>query len=156
MTDSDERRVAKALQGAEFPAGKQYLLDYARARGAGPKTVQALEALPERTYGNSDEVEQAVPQEPDKATGRPESGATVLPITVPRARPLRPTVIGKTVTPRDGTPESPVRPWVRRTGVRVGRGRGGEVGHGVVSGLARCSGSRVRGPARRPARLVSS
>lgn len=69
MTDSDERRVAKALQGAEFPAGKQYLLDYARDRGAGPKTVQALEALPERTYGNSDEVEQAVPQEPDKATG---------------------------------------------------------------------------------------
>lgn len=69
MTDSDERRVAKALQGAQFPAEKQQLLDYAREREAGPKTVQALEALPEGTYGNSDEVEEAIPQQPDKATG---------------------------------------------------------------------------------------
>ena len=69
MTDSDERRVAKALQGAQFPAGKQYLIDYAQERGAGTKTLQALHALPEATYGNSDEVEEAVPQEPDKASG---------------------------------------------------------------------------------------
>jgi hypothetical protein len=27
MTDSDERRVAKALQGAQFPAGKQHMID---------------------------------------------------------------------------------------------------------------------------------
>ncbi|MFC7342893.1 DUF2795 domain-containing protein [Saccharopolyspora griseoalba] len=69
MTDSDERRVAKALQGAQFPADKEYLIDYAEERGAGPKTLQALQALPDATYANSDEVERAVPQEPDKATG---------------------------------------------------------------------------------------
>lgn len=69
MTDSDERRVAKALQGAQFPADKRYLIDYAQERGAGPKTIQALRALPDTTYGDSDEVEASVPQEPDKTAG---------------------------------------------------------------------------------------
>lgn len=66
MTDSDERRVTKALQGMEFPAEKADLLSYAETRGAGEKTLRALHSLPEGSYGNSDEVEQAVPQQPDE------------------------------------------------------------------------------------------
>ncbi|MER7010189.1 DUF2795 domain-containing protein [Saccharopolyspora sp. NPDC000359] len=64
MTDSDERRVRKALQGADFPATKEQLVDYAQERGADAKTMLALRALPEGTYDNSDQVESAVPQQP--------------------------------------------------------------------------------------------
>lgn len=66
MTDSDERRVAKALQGLEFPAEKSALVAYAEERGAAERTLRALESLPEGSYGSSDEVEQAVPQQPDE------------------------------------------------------------------------------------------
>lgn len=66
MTDADERRVSKALQGLEFPADKAQLKAYAQERQADARTVRALESLPEGTYGNADEVERAVPQRPDQ------------------------------------------------------------------------------------------
>ncbi|MDR7300282.1 DUF2795 domain-containing protein [Haloactinomyces albus] len=66
MTDSDERRVTKALQGLEFPAEKSDLVAYAEDRGAAEKTLRALESLPDGSYGSSEEVEQAVPQRPDE------------------------------------------------------------------------------------------
>lgn len=66
MTDADERRVAKALQGLEFPAGKDTLLAYARQRDAHPKTMRALQALPAGEYPDSAAVEDAVPQRPDR------------------------------------------------------------------------------------------
>lgn len=65
MTTRDELRAEKALQGLEFPASKAQLIDYANERSATPKTLQALEALPDRQYGNKDEVIDAVPQEPE-------------------------------------------------------------------------------------------
>ena len=66
MTDADERRVRKALQGLDFPAGKDTVLAYAQERGATPKTLRAIEALPEGRYDNTDAVEQAVPQRPEQ------------------------------------------------------------------------------------------
>ncbi len=68
MTDKDERRVRKALQGLEFPADKDTVLAYAEERGAALKTLRALRALPAGTYTNTDAVEQAVPQRPEQAT----------------------------------------------------------------------------------------
>lgn len=66
MTDADERRVRKALQGLEFPADKATLLEYAEDRRADPRTLRALQALPEGTYESSEEVENSVPQRPDE------------------------------------------------------------------------------------------
>ena len=65
MTFRDDLRVDKALQGAEFPRTRQEVLDYARTRDAGEKTLEAMRGLPEGTYGNVDQVVDAVPQEPE-------------------------------------------------------------------------------------------
>ncbi|GAA4614513.1 DUF2795 domain-containing protein [Saccharopolyspora hordei] len=64
MTKSDDRRVRKALQGADFPATKQDLITYAEERGADAKTMLALRAVPDGTYDDADQVEDAVPQQP--------------------------------------------------------------------------------------------
>ncbi|MDN5757641.1 MAG: DUF2795 domain-containing protein [Tomitella sp.] len=65
MTTRDDMRADKALQGMEFPADKAAVLDYARTRYEDAKTMQALEALPDRTYGSKDDLVDAVPQEPE-------------------------------------------------------------------------------------------
>lgn len=66
MTERDELRVDKALQGADFPSSREDLLAYARERvHDSPKTLHALAAIPDREYANKDEVISAVPQEPE-------------------------------------------------------------------------------------------
>lgn len=65
MTAQDDLRAAKALQGVEFPSSKDELIDYAAVRGADSKTLQALRALPDRSFENKDDVVDAVPQEPE-------------------------------------------------------------------------------------------
>lgn len=70
MTDRDELRAQKALQGADFPAGREALLAYAETRGADPKTMQALQVLPEREFQNMPEVLACIDQEPE-GTDRP-------------------------------------------------------------------------------------
>ncbi|TCK21377.1 DUF2795 domain-containing protein [Pseudonocardia endophytica] len=65
MTRRDDARVEKALQGADFPAGKQDLLDYAQTRDAGEETLQGLRALPDREFANLRDAVDAVPQEPE-------------------------------------------------------------------------------------------
>lgn len=65
MTTRDDIRAEKALQGASFPAGKDQVIEYARERGADPKSLQALKALPDQIFGNMDELVDAVPQEPE-------------------------------------------------------------------------------------------
>lgn len=65
MTDRDDLRVDKALQGADFPAHKSDLLDYARTRGATQKTLQAMDTIPDKEFGNKQEVIEAVAQEPE-------------------------------------------------------------------------------------------
>ncbi|MDO5493639.1 MAG: DUF2795 domain-containing protein [Nesterenkonia sp.] len=65
MTTRDDLRASKALQGADFPASKQALIDYAQSRGVDQKSLQALHALPDREFESKDDVTDAVPQEPE-------------------------------------------------------------------------------------------
>lgn len=65
MTKRDDIRASKALQGADFPASKDELIDYAESRGVDDKSLQALHALPEGPFHTKDEVIDAVPQEPE-------------------------------------------------------------------------------------------
>ncbi|WP_022871235.1 DUF2795 domain-containing protein [Yaniella halotolerans] len=65
MTTRDDLRASKALQGMDFPATKDNLIEYAESRGADQKSLQALRTLPEKEFGNMDEVIDAVPQEPE-------------------------------------------------------------------------------------------
>ena len=65
MTRRDDARVEKALQGADFPADRQSLIDYAQTREAGEKTLQGLRALPDRRFDNLRDAVDAVPQEPE-------------------------------------------------------------------------------------------
>ncbi|GAB3259932.1 DUF2795 domain-containing protein [Arthrobacter pigmenti] len=65
MTDRDELRAEKALQGVDFPASKEELISYAENRGADAKSLQALRALPDQRFNSLDEVTAAVPQEPE-------------------------------------------------------------------------------------------
>lgn len=67
MTNADQRRVRKALQGMEFPATKQDMLTYVDDRGAGTATEKAVRALPDGTYDSADEAEATVPQSPESA-----------------------------------------------------------------------------------------
>lgn len=70
MTERDEIRIDKALQGASFPAAKAELLEYARARVQdSPKTLQALDAIPDREYADKDDVLDAVPHRPQGDEG---------------------------------------------------------------------------------------
>lgn len=68
MTDRDDLRVRKALQGKDFPAMRNELVEYATDRGESDNRVlRALAALPEGQYQNLDEAVAAVPQRPEQA-----------------------------------------------------------------------------------------
>lgn len=67
MTKRDDLRVGKALQGIDFPASRQQLLDYAAERGVDVKSMTALRSLPFGQYASLADVEGAVPQEPEGA-----------------------------------------------------------------------------------------
>lgn len=73
MTSADKRRVRKALDGANFPADKATLYQYAAERDAGAATREALEALPEGQYESIDHVERNVPQSPEAELGEERS-----------------------------------------------------------------------------------
>lgn len=62
MTERDEIRVTKALQGLSFPATKSQLLDYASSRDVGTKTLRALSVLEDREYADKDDVARALPR----------------------------------------------------------------------------------------------
>lgn len=67
MTSADQRRVRKALQGKDFPAGVPELLAYARDRGSDNATLEAIRSLPEREYHDAADVENSLPQQPFEA-----------------------------------------------------------------------------------------
>ena len=52
--------IAKALKGADFPAGKQDLEERARSNGAEEETLEVLSQIAERQYQNMADVEKAV------------------------------------------------------------------------------------------------
>ena len=65
MTDRDDARVRKALQGKDFPAWRNDLVAYATDRGeVDEKVLAALAELPEGHYTDMDAVLAAVPQQP--------------------------------------------------------------------------------------------
>ncbi|GAB2737126.1 hypothetical protein GCM10027174_07700 [Salinifilum aidingensis] len=66
MTDADQRRVRKILQGLEFPVNKESLLEYAETREADPKTMRALQGLDDREYTSTEDVVASVPQRPEQ------------------------------------------------------------------------------------------
>lgn len=70
MTERDDARVRKALQGADFPAARNDLVAYATDRDVDEKTLTALAALPDGTYGSLDEVVEAVPHRPGSVADR--------------------------------------------------------------------------------------
>lgn len=65
MTERDQIRVAKALQGLEFPASKEQVLAYAQERSADQRTMQELKGLPDRNFGSTEEVEKTLPHKPE-------------------------------------------------------------------------------------------
>lgn len=65
MTLRDDMRANKALQGADFPATKNELIEYAESRGVDQKSLQALRTLPDEQFSSMDAVVDAVPQEPE-------------------------------------------------------------------------------------------
>lgn len=65
MTKRDEIRVDKALQGLEFPATHEQLVDFATDREADAETLTALRSIPGGQYANKEQVLNAVPQEPE-------------------------------------------------------------------------------------------
>ncbi|GLZ46380.1 hypothetical protein Acsp06_25650 [Actinomycetospora sp. NBRC 106375] len=68
MTDRDDLRVRKALQGMAFPADRTQVISWATDRGEGDTQVlTALRALPDRTFSTADDVVISVPQRPDRA-----------------------------------------------------------------------------------------
>lgn len=67
MTDRDDLRVRKALQGMAFPADRTQVISYAMDRGErDDRVLTALQALPDRTYSTADDVVISVPQRPDR------------------------------------------------------------------------------------------
>jgi hypothetical protein len=68
VTDRDDLRVRKALQGMGFPADRTQVISYAMDRGErDEKTLTALQALPDRTFSTADDVVISVPHRPDRA-----------------------------------------------------------------------------------------
>ncbi|MEJ2870907.1 DUF2795 domain-containing protein [Actinomycetospora sp. OC33-EN08] len=71
MTDRDDARVRKALQGMDFPASRNDVVAYATDRGeVDEKTLVALGDLPAGDYASVDEVVDAVPQRPGSTADR--------------------------------------------------------------------------------------
>ncbi|MDD7940301.1 DUF2795 domain-containing protein [Actinomycetospora lutea] len=68
MTDRDDLRVRKALQGMAFPADRTQVISWATDRGErDDRVLTALRALPDRTFSTADDVVISVPQRPDQA-----------------------------------------------------------------------------------------
>jgi hypothetical protein len=64
MTDRDDLRVRKALQGMPFPADRTAVLDHAVDREVDGRTLSALRDLPDRTFSTADDVVISVPENP--------------------------------------------------------------------------------------------
>ncbi|MFD5214061.1 DUF2795 domain-containing protein [Microbacterium sp. NPDC058345] len=52
--------VQKHLGGVDYPAGRTEIVEAAKASGADDAVLQALEALPDREYGDPTEVSEAI------------------------------------------------------------------------------------------------
>ena len=65
-SEADEDRVRALLDGMEFPAERQEVVDHARAQAdQDPQTVEALRGLPDRVFSTVDDVVISVPEPAD-------------------------------------------------------------------------------------------
>jgi hypothetical protein len=63
------KEVLDALGDVDFPAGKDDLLDAARAAGASEEVQRALRGIPPEEYANRDEVARSVRLDPSDEDG---------------------------------------------------------------------------------------
>jgi hypothetical protein len=84
MTTRDVAELQVVLEGVPLPAGKQELIDYARAED-GARFVPMLAQLPDREFGSLDDVGEALrptqpawpspdAREPREESGKPPGG----------------------------------------------------------------------------------
>jgi Protein of unknown function (DUF2795) len=84
MTRQEVAELQALLEGVPLPAGKQQLLDYARAED-GARLAPLLRRLPDREYRSLDDVAEALmpvqperpqpdPHEPREESGKPPGG----------------------------------------------------------------------------------
>ncbi len=55
-TDSPTRELAKHLEGIDFPANKQKMVEYARSKGASQDLCNQIEGLPDEQYTSMADV----------------------------------------------------------------------------------------------------
>lgn len=55
-TESPTRELAKNLEGIDFPANKQKLVEYARSKGANKDTIEKLNGMPDEEYTSMADV----------------------------------------------------------------------------------------------------
>lgn len=55
-TSSPTRDLAHNLEGIDFPANKQKLVEYARNKGAGDEIIRQIEAMPDEEYTSMADV----------------------------------------------------------------------------------------------------
>ncbi|MBC7271378.1 MAG: DUF2795 domain-containing protein [Streptomyces sp.] len=65
--------VVKAVRDADFPAGKDELVDAAKRAGASHDVVAALRGMPRESYANREEVARSVRVAPDSDLGLSEA-----------------------------------------------------------------------------------
>jgi hypothetical protein len=60
MANPDFIQAQKYLEGVDYPADKQTLVEHARSQGADDEITRALERLPDRTYEDPTEVSREI------------------------------------------------------------------------------------------------
>ncbi|MGE5548038.1 MAG: DUF2795 domain-containing protein [Solirubrobacterales bacterium] len=55
-TESPTRELAKSLEGIDFPANKQKLVEYARSHGAKQEIIDQLGGMPDEQYTSMADV----------------------------------------------------------------------------------------------------
>lgn len=61
MSETEADRVREALDGLNYPASKDAIVDHVSDRGAGERVQRLVRGLPVAIYGNRGEVLAAVP-----------------------------------------------------------------------------------------------
>lgn len=68
ITDEDDRRVRDALEGMDFPAERDDVIEYATDRNAADdRLLTVLDALPDRLFSTVDDVVISVPEHADQS-----------------------------------------------------------------------------------------
>jgi hypothetical protein len=69
MAHTDVPEVLHALKEAQFPAGKDELVDAARRANASPEVIKALRGIPPEQYTNREDVAHSVRLDADSDLG---------------------------------------------------------------------------------------